>query len=204
MEDEAIQYRIVRLILSLLQNENEDYIYPQGKDLTFDVIERIAGHICNGQSGRKTEGGRNIFCLIEHDYARLYVLSRKEIDKNQEMSLSIEFIDISFDEIESKVKSMNDWVAYFDKAVIDQLCIQQASDIKIRPAVSGDCFVPFGSKGHVTMQKFLIDKKVPLSMRRNVNVVCIGNEIIWIPGLRRSNLARVTKNTKQIVKLTIK
>ncbi len=203
-EDEAIQYRIVRLVLSILQNENGNYIYPQGKDLTYEIIHRMVDHICNGQSGRVTEGGKNIQCLIEHDYARFYVTTCAQNESNPKLNLSIEYINLSYDEMESRMKGGNDWEAYFDSDAIEQLRAQYGSDITVRPVASGDCFVPFGSKGHVTVQKFLIDRKVPLSMRSNVNVVCIGNEILWIPGLRRSEIGRVTTNTKQIIKLTIK
>jgi tRNA(Ile)-lysidine synthase len=74
----------------------------------------------------------------------------------------------------------------------------------IRPIASGDRFIPFGCHGHTTVQKFLIDKKIPLSQRNQIKVLCIDDEIIWIPGLRRSEIGRIKEDTQQIIKLTIK
>ena len=71
----------------------------------------------------------------------------------------------------------------------------------IRP---GDSFIPYGMQGHVRLQKFLIDKKIPFSHRKEMWIVSIGEDILWIPGIRRSNIGPVTDQTKNIVQINVK
>jgi tRNA(Ile)-lysidine synthase len=60
-------------------------------------------------------------------------------------------------------------------------------------------FSPFGMKGHKTLRKFLIDNKIGTFERTFVEYVSIGDDILWIPGLRRSNIAPIDKNTSRVI-----
>jgi tRNA(Ile)-lysidine synthase len=49
----------------------------------------------------------------------------------------------------------------------------------------------------------LIDAKVPLRERKSLPLVVKGEEILWIPGLRRGRTAPVTPHTKNILEMVV-
>lgn len=67
----------------------------------------------------------------------------------------------------------------------------------------GDKFVPMGMKGHKKLKDFFIDQKVPLDERDRIWLLCDAEKIIWVCGLRQNAETQVTKNTGQILKLSL-
>lgn len=57
--------------------------------------------------------------------------------------------------------------------------------------------------GHRKVKELFIDGKVARSMRDAVPIVLIGEDILWVAGVRRSTLAYVTEHTKDIVRLKL-
>ena len=62
--------------------------------------------------------------------------------------------------------------------------------------VPGDKMVPFGRKNPVSLKKLRVDSGVPSLLVPPV--LKAGNEIIWFPGIRRSDRARVTGKSRII------
>jgi tRNA(Ile)-lysidine synthase len=59
-------------------------------------------------------------------------------------------------------------------------------------------------EGHsLKISDLLVNLKVPQRLRAAWPLVCAGEEIIWAPGLRQSNLARVTDKTRKVVQLAL-
>lgn len=74
----------------------------------------------------------------------------------------------------------------------------------IRPRQPGDCMVPFGSKNPKKLKKLISDRKLTPEQRRAIFLVCLcSGEILWTPGVRRSELGRVTEATKCVVRISI-
>jgi tRNA(Ile)-lysidine synthase len=74
----------------------------------------------------------------------------------------------------------------------------------IRPPLPGDRFQPLGMNGHqVKLSDFFVNVKVPRRVRRNWPLVCLGNDIAWIPGYRISHLHRLTVSSTQAVFLQL-
>ncbi len=86
--------------------------------------------------------------------------------------------------------------AYFD---LDAL----PGPLRARPVKPGDRIVPFGMRGHKKLKEILIEKKIPVSLRPLVPVVYAGTEIVWLAGLKRSDMFKVTKRTKKILRLRL-
>jgi tRNA(Ile)-lysidine synthase len=64
----------------------------------------------------------------------------------------------------------------------------------------GDRFRPLGMSGHHKKLKDLfIDMKVPLSVRATLPLLTTGDEILWLPGYARSDVARLTDKTKSVL-----
>ena len=65
--------------------------------------------------------------------------------------------------------------------------------------MTGDHFTPFGAQGGKSLNKFYIDRKISRSERAYIRVAALNNEILWIPGVRRSAAAPIDKNTTRVI-----
>jgi tRNA(Ile)-lysidine synthase len=74
--------------------------------------------------------------------------------------------------------------------------------LAVRPRRRGDRFVPFGGAER-RLKTLLIDAKVPRWDRARVPVAEAGGVIIWVGGLRRSAVARVTARTRRVLELAL-
>ncbi len=54
------------------------------------------------------------------------------------------------------------------------------------------------------LNKFMTDEKIPRGKRDEICVLADGNEILWVPGYRRSDKYRIDDNTRYILAITIK
>jgi tRNA(Ile)-lysidine synthase len=66
----------------------------------------------------------------------------------------------------------------------------------------GDRFQPLGMHGHKKVKDFFIERKLPLSVRATLPLLVLGDEVMWIPGYARSEVGKVTAQTKVILNLT--
>lgn len=88
--------------------------------------------------------------------------------------------------------------ALFDAALLDVPLV-------VRPLRAGDRIRPFGASGVKKVKDILIDRKVPRDERWGRAVVCDGSgEIVWIPGVVRSSIAPVTRETRRAVVLGLR
>jgi tRNA(Ile)-lysidine synthase len=70
-----------------------------------------------------------------------------------------------------------------------------------RNFLPGDRIRPSGMSGTRKVKNVFIDCKVPRAERAKFPVVALGNQIVWLPGLARSNVAVVTDWTEAVVRL---
>ncbi|MCR4402558.1 MAG: tRNA lysidine(34) synthetase TilS [Firmicutes bacterium] len=75
------------------------------------------------------------------------------------------------------------------------------TDLVVRTRRAGDRIVPFGMEGHKKLKELFIDEKVPRNIRDRVPVIVAGGEIIWVVGIRRSNIAKVGPSTRKTLRL---
>lgn len=122
------------------------------------------------------------------------------IDKSQLNKYSLEYnkYKIDFNIIKGKNNiefSNNVLIKYFDYDNIEERLI-------IRKRKNGDRIVPLGMKGSKKIKDILIDLKVPLEQRDEIPILCFDNEVAWIVGYKVSDKFKVTKETKNIIKIT--
>jgi tRNA(Ile)-lysidine synthase len=92
----------------------------------------------------------------------------------------------------------DNWSAWLDA---DHL----PGSLTVRPPRSGDRFQPLGMPdGTLKISDFFINEKLPRRARRSWPLVCSGEQIVWVPGYRISHPARVTPDTRRIVKLHLR
>ena len=73
----------------------------------------------------------------------------------------------------------------------------------VRPWEAGDRMVPLGMNGSKKVSDILTDAKVPVDQRAAVHVVCSGNAIAWVVGVRIANEFRVRKHTQKVARLLL-
>jgi len=77
-------------------------------------------------------------------------------------------------------------------------------DLKVRSRQPGDIFHPQGALGAKKLKDFFIDQKIPRSRRDEIPIVTIGNDIIWVTGIRISDKYRIGASTETILVLEYK
>ena len=63
--------------------------------------------------------------------------------------------------------------------------------------------VPFGMTKAKKLQDIFVDEKIPKEIRKKIPIISVGNNIIWVAGVKRSNDAMITENTKRIMRLEL-
>ena len=76
--------------------------------------------------------------------------------------------------------------------------------LMLRPRQAGDRFSPLGmGDGSIKLADFMVNRKLPRSLRAMWPLVCSGSEIIWVPGLQICHKYRLTQVTQQVIHLRI-
>lgn len=78
-----------------------------------------------------------------------------------------------------------------------------ALPLVVRPRQAGDRIALFGG-GTKKVKDLMIDHYVPLEERDYFPLVCDQDDILWIPTLRRSSKGAITKDTKRVLRLSLK
>jgi tRNA(Ile)-lysidine synthase len=87
------------------------------------------------------------------------------------------------------------------EAVFDLRALPQT--LTVRNFRNGDRFQPLGMQGHKKIKDLFIEKKVPLAVRATLPLLLAREEILWIPGYGRSEIAKVGAATKEVVKVKL-
>ena len=66
----------------------------------------------------------------------------------------------------------------------------------------GDVIQPFGSSHHRKVSEFFKDRHVIPEERKIYPVVCVGETIIWVPGVCRAEFGRVTEHSERIAQFS--
>ncbi len=92
------------------------------------------------------------------------------------------------------------WAPFSFRAYLDYDSIPDENLI-VRSRRPGDRFYPQGASGSKKLKDFFIDRKVPFYRRDSVPLVTVGNEILWVAGLRVAHPYRVTEKTERVLQL---
>lgn len=78
-------------------------------------------------------------------------------------------------------------------------------ELILRSRRVGDKFQPLGMDGKsMKLKDFFINVKLPRRARERYPLLCVDDEIIWIPGYRPAHRVRVTESTQRVVVFTLK
>lgn len=85
------------------------------------------------------------------------------------------------------------------EAAFDASCL--TGHLAVRNFRRGDRFQPLGMAGHKKVKDLFIEKKVPLSIRARWPLLTMGEEILWIPGFGRSEIAQIWEKTAACIRM---
>ena len=71
--------------------------------------------------------------------------------------------------------------------------------LKVRQKAPGDRIRPFGMNETKLLSDVFVDEKISKNTRRGTPVIESNSEILWICGVKSSNVARVTADTKKLL-----
>ncbi len=124
---------------------------------------------------------------------------QEEFEIFSEQKIINEPINLKFEVLKNKIDfefKRNNKIAYFD---FNKLKFP----LKLRRWRVGDKFKPFGLKGNKLLSDIFIDQKLSIPEKEKVWLLCSNDKILWIVGLRASDNFRVTKSSKNILKVNL-
>lgn len=113
-----------------------------------------------------------------------------------EMIISGLFTDLRITEPDGEPLPASPLTASID---LDRL----AFPVKVRNWEPGDRFMPLGMKQMKKISNFLIDLKIPVTVKEKVLLLLSGEEVVWVMGYRIDDRFRVTGHSTKILVLTV-
>lgn len=92
------------------------------------------------------------------------------------------------------------WPPQKDQAFLDYELLP-TEPLIVRTRRPGDRFYPQGAPGEKKLKDFLIDQKTDASLRDRIPLVTVGDQIIWVTGMRIAHPFRITAQTRQVLLL---
>ena len=75
-----------------------------------------------------------------------------------------------------------------------------AESLYLRKYRRGDKIIPLGMEGHSQkLSDLFVNEKIPQRARENWVLLCAGEKIIWVAGIRSAHFCRVTASTKRVI-----
>ncbi|MCR4288442.1 MAG: tRNA lysidine(34) synthetase TilS, partial [Deltaproteobacteria bacterium] len=87
--------------------------------------------------------------------------------------------------------------AYFDYDEIPK-------PVRARSFRPGDRMTPSGMSGTKKLKAIFIDSKTPALQRQRTPVICAGDAVVWLAGIRRSDGYMVNQATKRVLMLELR
>lgn len=89
------------------------------------------------------------------------------------------------------------WSACFDADLTE-------NRLRLRPFRAGDRFEPLGMPGQrVKLSDLFVNLKIPKRFRKGWPVLCVDDEIAWVPGLRMGHRYRCADSTRRVLALRL-
>ena len=193
-------FRIVQkgVTINILEEE------LQKKDIDSSKIERILALARDGESGKKIELGEGKLAIKSGQH----LVFLKYFDSMTEISIELgEPVVLKKTGFEFQSTVMNcdvNEIVFSTDANIEYIDFDRISlPLRIRSMHEGDAFYPLGMNQKKKLHDFFIDKKVPNYRRSSIPLLVGGDDIIWVGGFRIDDRVKITKKTKNILKLEL-
>lgn len=178
---------------------------PNTKALLFELFSSFGftawediSDLLNAQSGKQVFSNTHRLLKNRNELLLTEIVAQ---DKFETIALSADIneikspIHLEFESVDS-ITETNINTVYIDKQKL-------RFPLELRKWQEGDIFQPFGMKGKKKLGKFFKDEKLSLLAKEKIWVLCSGDEIVWVVGIRSDSRFKVEDNTKEILKITL-
>ncbi|WP_044641833.1 tRNA lysidine(34) synthetase TilS [Risungbinella massiliensis] len=191
----ALQRRVVKLILSCLSQQLPSLT------VTFQVIERIRNLAQGNHPSGKLDLGAGAVVqrfyhklVYKHELVEDLTIQAKRVPIPGTFWTPLGVLHTYTSEQLHKLPEQN--IAVFDQELLAR------SELIVRSRRDGDRISSKGMNGRKKVKDVLMEAKIPRVYRDSYPIITLSNdEILWLPGLRRSVVAPVTNQTKQFLYL---
>ncbi len=180
----AVKNRVCGMILK--------EFYSGGAGITMTTVNQLNQALETEGAGYSGEVGKGLLVRVYHDRV---ILGRGQMQAEHQSRGNITVRQCDTEEALEEGRKPGSLCAAFDKELLEAYCKERGAHWEIRNRQEGDRFTPMGCAGGKSLKKFLIDQKVPADKRDSIPLIACGKEILWIPGVRRSDKAPVSKRT---------
>ena len=168
-----------------------ELLHPFG----FTAWDDIAG-LLEAQSGKQVFSATH---RLLKDRTQL-LLTEIPSEANEE-----KLIPASVENITTPISLRFETVASFEVTNAHTVFVDKTSlqfPLVLRKWKDGDVFYPFGMQGKKKLSKFFKDEKLSLAEKEKTWVLCSDEKIVWVVSQRLDERFKVTRETKEILKIT--
>ena len=174
--------------------------------LLYEVISRYGFNYDQSESiiaGLMSEAGKVFYSekyTLNIDRDHLIISPGKQVDEHFEISrkdklLVTDRFNLSFEILETTpILSPDRHIAYLDLEKLHYPLV-------LRNWEKGDWFMPLGMKGKKKLSDFMIDKKIPLNLKKRIMVLLSKDSIAWVAGHRIDDRFKIDSKTRKILKI---
>lgn len=199
LQQDQLFYKIeIEQILS--EQNREIVLYELLNDFNFNysTVNQLNEQLL-GESGKFFYSSTH--CLVK-DRTTLFIYPKEQNDQNHEVIISNDANFKNADITATIIPNRSDFIfekksniAYFDADLIE-------FPLLIRHWKEGDYFHPYGMKGKKKLSDLFVDLKLNIIQKQQIQILCDPkkqNQIMWVIGLRTSDLYKVNSKTKKIL-----
>lgn len=181
----------------------------QTRDLAFSHLDAVCRLSEGRVRGRVTlPGGVSVrrqgdTLLIEHTpQARTPLPYRRALTPGQEVLLPQAGWRVTVSALQPwtdpphHARSVDRWQALFDGAFLSQ-------GLFVRTVRPGDRIRPLGMLGHRKVHDVFTDAKIPVHRRGLFPLIVVGQDVAWVPGCVRGEVAKVTSATRFVCRVAV-
>ena len=197
--EEAVIKRVIRKSIEYVSGNKYDVELKHIED-----VEKIQKH----GTGKRINLPNNLIAI--NVYGDIKIKYEQEVNSNNNVRIitKSELIDnaIVFNDfrMEFKVIDNNENINYNKNSFIKYFNFDKINKgITIRYRKNGDRIIPIGLNGSKKVKDIFIDMKIPKEDRDSIPILEFDNNISWIVGIKQSDLYKIRKDTKKVLKISI-
>ncbi len=191
--------------IKALKNTKQ-YLYEMLKDFGFTEWEDVY-HLLHARSGKQVFSKTHRL-IKDRDQLLLTKLksgsdpsvkvfkisANQKTLKTDDGTLLFSVLGVEDIKKENIFKSDPEKEVYLDKNKIEY-------PLTVRKWEKGDYFYPIGLQGKKKLSKYFKDEKISVLEKENIWLLCDQNKIVWVIGKRMDDRFKITKDTKEILKI---
>jgi len=173
------------------------YLYALFKDYGFTAWADVEG-LLTAMSGKEVRSKTH---RLIKDRKYLLLQQIQEGDDNEGVAATLDTpgdlpIKLLIEPAKA-IEEKDNTILYVDKETLNH-------SLTVRKRKKGDYFYPLGMNGKKKVSKFFKDEKMDAVAKENQWLLCCGDDIVWIIGRRADDRFKITSETKNILKITLK